>query len=341
MEQRYILDEDGNQLRRVKISRGVATTKDILRVDVWRLDDDGLEFRTSMSIDGEIFALAKAVHGSAGAALDWLRETAEEAWEEDRLARVYADDVGEQYKAPLSISREVQRVLFEAATAHLHGLRLRTGTPPPPGGRTKATRRTAAQRTAAFAGYQTAFKAAHAAAYQGAYQQGQTAGRQAGRQDGRDDGFRAGLAAAAAVIRGDLVEADGDIVRVIAGEYDGMTLADLADADVILVVEILLDAERRGLWTDHGLIRAWLDRHHPRWREAAAQSPEEAATEMETSRAWRLLGLPPGSDRSAVTSAQKRLLRRVHPDVGGTDELAIIINAAADHLLSLLPEIDQ
>ena len=49
--------------------------------------------------------------------------------------------------------------------------------------------------------------------------------------------------------------------------------------------------------------------------------------------AYAILGLAPGADAAAVTSAYHRLMMQLHPDHGGTDYLATKINRARDVLL--------
>jgi len=63
---------------RKKINRGVGTAEDILRVDVYRLDDEGERFRTSMSIDPSTMELAAALHGGTDKAVRWIIDRAED-----------------------------------------------------------------------------------------------------------------------------------------------------------------------------------------------------------------------------------------------------------------------
>lgn len=68
----------------------------------------------------------------------------------------------------------------------------------------------------------------------------------------------------------------------------------------------------------------WLARHA---RQAVARgdmSPQEAA---------RLFGVSPAADRAAILAAHRRLIARVHPDKGGSAELASRVNQARDILL--------
>ena len=61
-----------------------------------------------------------------------------------------------------------------------------------------------------------------------------------------------------------------------------------------------------------------------------------ASATMSVEEASRLLEVPPGADRATVQAAHRRLIRRVHPDAGGSAELARKVNAARDALLSEL-----
>jgi len=49
-----------------------------------------------------------------------------------------------------------------------------------------------------------------------------------------------------------------------------------------------------------------------------------------------ILGVPPGADAADIREAHRRLVVRVHPDQGGSAELAQRVNAARDLLLAEL-----
>ena len=53
---------------------------------------------------------------------------------------------------------------------------------------------------------------------------------------------------------------------------------------------------------------------------------------MSEAEALRVLGLAPGAGLEEVRAAHRRLIRRVHPDLGGSDALAAMINAAKARL---------
>jgi DnaJ homolog subfamily C member 19 len=58
------------------------------------------------------------------------------------------------------------------------------------------------------------------------------------------------------------------------------------------------------------------------------------AVPMASEEAHRLLDLPQGADAETIRAAHRRLIARVHPDAGGSEELARRVNAARDALLA-------
>ena len=53
---------------------------------------------------------------------------------------------------------------------------------------------------------------------------------------------------------------------------------------------------------------------------------------MTEAEAYRVLGLAPGASLEEVRAAYRRLIRRVHPDLGGSSPLAAMLNAAKELL---------
>jgi len=60
------------------------------------------------------------------------------------------------------------------------------------------------------------------------------------------------------------------------------------------------------------------------------------ARTMDLEEARKVLGVPPGADADAIRNAHRRLVARVHPDQGGSADLAGRVNAARDILLAEL-----
>jgi DnaJ-domain-containing protein 1 len=61
--------------------------------------------------------------------------------------------------------------------------------------------------------------------------------------------------------------------------------------------------------------------------------PPVDAVPMSVAQARSILGVAPTADRAEIEKAYRRLMLRVHPDVGGAAGLAAQLNAARDTLL--------
>ena len=72
-----------------------------------------------------------------------------------------------------------------------------------------------------------------------------------------------------------------------------------------------------------GLYLAWSSRIRPVIRSEPISEAEARA----------VLGVGPGASEAEVRAAWKRAMARAHPDQGGTEGLAIRVNAARDRLL--------
>jgi len=119
--------------------------------------------------------------------------------------------------------------------------------------------------------------------------------------------------------------------RVIAGRNQG---AELEHLDVGTVVAMLgeVDDESRAL------LVAYLDRRDAGWSEYAqgdATAGRGAAStgKMTEQEAYQILGLEAGADAAAITRAHRTLMKKMHPDQGGSTYLAARINEAKEILL--------
>ncbi|KGM34985.1 hypothetical protein P409_07110 [Inquilinus limosus MP06] len=80
------------------------------------------------------------------------------------------------------------------------------------------------------------------------------------------------------------------------------------------------------------VLETYLDRRFgPDWAKQDPAGPRR--TEMSEAEAYALLGLAAGASPAAVKAAHRRMMKRHHPDHGGTAEMAARLNAARDRLL--------
>jgi hypothetical protein len=113
--------------------------------------------------------------------------------------------------------------------------------------------------------------------------------------------------------------------EVKAGRFAGAWLSALPPGELrALAAEI----EAAGDADSLALILAYLDR-----RGVARESPPPPEHgPMSRAEAYRVLGLAPGASVDEVRAAYRRLIRRVHPDHGGSSALAAMLNEAKDLL---------
>ena len=86
------------------------------------------------------------------------------------------------------------------------------------------------------------------------------------------------------------------------------------------------------------LLMAYLDRRDAGWREhaqgdTAAGRPATSSGKMSEQEAYQILGLEPGASADAIAGAHRTLMKKFHPDQGGTTYLAARINEAKEILL--------
>ncbi len=119
--------------------------------------------------------------------------------------------------------------------------------------------------------------------------------------------------------------------RILAGRYQGATL-DQLDVPTLTALVGEFDEESRAL------LMAYLDRRDSRWREhaqgdAGAGRAATSTGKMSEQEAYQILGLEPGASAEAITNAHRTLMKKFHPDQGGTTYLAARINEAKEILL--------
>ncbi len=122
---------------------------------------------------------------------------------------------------------------------------------------------------------------------------------------------------------------------VLAGNFEGRELADMQFADLFeLYGELSSDSDSRQL------LETYLDGRFPLWREdtntqaGGGEGGSPSSGPMTEEEAHQILGLEAGASTAEISKAHRRLMQRVHPDVGGSSFLAARINEAKDILLS-------
>lgn len=128
----------------------------------------------------------------------------------------------------------------------------------------------------------------------------------------------------------DTGELDGKIHQ---GPFSGRSLADLSEPELHEFARYCGQNDPESLH----LVEAYLDRRlGPDWRhdEEHGPAPEPpSAGAMSREEAFAVLGLRPGASEDEIRAAHHRLMKRVHPDQGGSTFLASKINQAKDLLL--------
>lgn len=123
--------------------------------------------------------------------------------------------------------------------------------------------------------------------------------------------------------------------KVRAGAFAGRDLDELSLAELGALMRECLAGDPDGA----RLLEAYLDRRAPGWREDAdgdrdpRQRRAPGTGPMTDQEAYEILGLQPGAGPEAVREAHRALMKRIHPDAGGTSGLAARVNQAKDTLL--------
>jgi DnaJ-domain-containing protein 1 len=122
---------------------------------------------------------------------------------------------------------------------------------------------------------------------------------------------------------------------VLTGTHEGRRLSSLSVEQLLALYADTADDPDSAQ-----LLEAYLDRRLSGWRErtqsnhGAGHRGSPGAGPMTKEEAYQVLGLAPGAGTQEVREAHRRLMKRVHPDSGGSTFLAAKINEAKDVLLN-------
>jgi hypothetical protein len=123
---------------------------------------------------------------------------------------------------------------------------------------------------------------------------------------------------------------------ILAGPDEGRELDSLTRPQC----EILYDLCRRDDPEGAHLLQAYLDRRFSGWRPANEAQGDSRGGEarrragaMSKDEAYEVLGLKKGATREEVVRSHRSLMKKLHPDHGGTTDLAARVNEAKEVLM--------
>jgi DnaJ-like protein len=120
--------------------------------------------------------------------------------------------------------------------------------------------------------------------------------------------------------------------QIVAGPHAGRNLGEFDLAALVAMIPAF-DAE------SVALLESYLDRRFPAWRQdaqgnaAGGHGRAAPSSKMTAEEAYQILGLQPGAGRDEISRAHKTLMKKLHPDQGGSTYLAARVNEAKDTLL--------
>ena len=120
--------------------------------------------------------------------------------------------------------------------------------------------------------------------------------------------------------------------EILQGQFAGKALGQLDLDDLLQLLRECQDDDE-----SVALLQAYLDREHADWQQhAGAQGQQQSSAvpgEMSRDEALQVLGLSADASEADIVEAHRRLMRKLHPDRGGSAYLAAAINLAKQTLL--------
>jgi DnaJ-domain-containing protein 1 len=124
---------------------------------------------------------------------------------------------------------------------------------------------------------------------------------------------------------------------VLKGKFEGRMLSSLSDADLKTLLDELHGTDQQA----EALMEAYFDWRVPNWRETEDAEPKQESRarsrkpsgHMSVEEAYAVLGLKQGASEEEISRAHRQMMKKFHPDQGGSTYLASRINEAKDVLL--------
>ena len=125
---------------------------------------------------------------------------------------------------------------------------------------------------------------------------------------------------------------------VLAGTYEGRQLGELTPSECNALYQEVYAADQAGA----RLLEIYFDRRFPGWRQTSESDANAGRSQtahhrvtgaMSEDEAYEVLGLQKGATRDEITAAHRTLMKKLHPDHGGTTALAARVNEAKEILM--------
>jgi hypothetical protein len=118
---------------------------------------------------------------------------------------------------------------------------------------------------------------------------------------------------------------------ILSGAYGGRAVDTLSRPELIALRQELARDDPDGV----SLLEAYLDRRFAGWREADQGQRQRRGGDGAMSRreAFEVLGLAEGAAAADIIRAHRTLMKKFHPDHGGSTTLAARVNQAKDVLM--------
>jgi hypothetical protein len=119
---------------------------------------------------------------------------------------------------------------------------------------------------------------------------------------------------------------------VLAGSFAGRAVESLSRPELMRLRAELERDDPDGV----NLLEAYLDRRFPGWRDAEEDQAQPRGVRpgaMSRREAYEVLGLREGATPAEIIRAHRMLMKKFHPDHGGSTALAARVNQAKDVLM--------
>lgn len=122
--------------------------------------------------------------------------------------------------------------------------------------------------------------------------------------------------------------------KIRSGKFAGQTCEEL---NLKQLLELLITCQQEDSESEQ-LLMAYLDQAHPYWQDKISEFKRSqttgASNQMSEQEACEILGLSATPTEEEIKTAHRRLMKKFHPDQGGSAHLAAVINQAKDILLN-------